>query len=305
MQFPIFTITGRINTNPYAWGLDLELPMLTVVFEGGGEIPLRIPIFTAIIEGHVDPIAALSATLPRLTLDAVALTSGSGLLSKTLPALRIFSEASQDELSGLERALPMLLLSASATAGYVASLEKAYPGMTLSAQASWLAAATVSLELPPWKLTAFARGTSYGLSLNPRNMAFSSYTPYNYSSLAYFNGKVIGLSRTELVEMSGSSDGSTEIPWKIRTGKIDLAHNHLRQVWVTGKFGSRFTVTIEDIEGNRYEYEAVPWSDDPNEVRIKLGKGLRSRYVILELGGVAEAEIDQIKVFGVKGGMKR
>lgn len=305
MQFPIFTVAGRIYTNPYAWGLDLELPMFTLVFEGGGELPLRIPIFTAVIEGHIDPIATLSTTLPRLTLEATALTSGSGIFSKTLPALRIFSEASQEELSGLERTLPMLLLSASATAGYVASLEKAYPGLTLSAQASWLAAATASLELPPWKLTAFARGTSYGLSLNPRNMAFSSYTPYNYNNLTYFNGKVIGLSRTELVEMAGSSDGSAEIPWKIRTGKIDLAHNHLRQVWVTGKFGARFIVTVEDIEGNRYEYEAVPWSDDSNEVRVKLGKGIRSRYVILELSGVAETEIDQVKVFGVKGAMKR
>ena len=305
MQFPIFTVAGRIYTNPYAWGMDLELPLVTLVFEGGGELPLSIPIFTAVIEGHVDPVATLSTTLPRLTLEATVLTSGSGVLSKTLPVLRIFSEASQEELSGLERTLPMLLLSASATAGYVASIEKAYPGVSLSAQASWLAAATASLELPPWKLVSFARGTNYGLSLNPRNMAFSNYTAYDYSGLAFFGGNVIALTRTGLFELSGPNDGAEEIQWKIRTGKIDLTHNHLRQVWVTGKFGSRFIVTVEDIEGNRYEYEAVPWSDDSNEVRVKLGKGIRSRYVILELSGVAEAEVDQVKVFGVKGAMKR
>ena len=305
MQFPIFTIAGRIYLNPSAQGVSLTTPMMTLVSEGGGELSFSLPAVTAVISGTVGQVGVVATTMPRISITATAIASGSAIIDKPLPMLRLESQASQEGVVTFDKFIPMWRLDSVATPGYVATLERAYPSITLMSTASWLGAATIALELPFWELTAAARGSNYGLSLNPRNMAFSTYSAYDYSDLAYFNGEVVALNRTGLFELSGSVDGESEILWKIRTGKVDLAHNHIRQVWVTGKFGSRFIITIEDIEGNRYEYEAVPWSDDPNEVRIKLGKGIRSRYVTIELSGADIAEIDQIKVFGVRGGMKR
>jgi hypothetical protein len=304
MQFPLLTISGDIVKNPAA-EFDLTLPMLTLAFEGGGELKLNVPIFTAVIEAHVDPIASIGITLPRWTLEATALTTGSGIASVSLPALTISATASQSPIASLSKNLPMLLLSATGTVGYVASLERPYPSLKLSASASWLAPGTISIELPPWTLEAYARTVKVGLSFNPRNMAFSNYSAFDYNSIAYFNGKTVAVTRTGLYELSDDVDNGTAIEWKLRTGQLDIAHNHLRQVWITGKFDAVFKVVIEDIEGNRYEYEAHPWSDDPNEVRVKLGKAIRTRYAILELSGDSAVEVDKIRLFGVQGGMKR
>lgn len=305
MQFPLLTISGNIHINPTTTTFDLALPMLTLVVEGGGELNLSVPFFTAVIEAHVDPIAKIEITLPRLLLEATALTTGSGIASVSLPAMRISATASQSPVASLTKALPMLLLSATGITGYVASLERSIPALELSASAYWLSPGTMTIELPPWELSAFARVVSVGLSFNPRNMAFSNYSSFDYNGVAYFNGKTIAVKRGGLYELSDDADDGTAIDWKLRTGKIDLAHNHPRQVWITGKFDAVFKVVIEDIEGNRYEYEAHPWSDDPNEVRVKIGKGIRSRYAILELSGDAAVTIDKVRMFGVRGGMKR
>lgn len=308
MQFPMFTIAGRIVKDPGAYS-DLSLPMLGIVVESGSESLLRVPKLSISATASCNELLSLQRTMPRLQLSALAYASNSLNLGfsevKNLPMLSVSASASESPITALERHMPMLRISSSATAGQVVSLIQNLPIFRLDARAFCDAVASIEQNIPMLELVAHIRSAYVAMSLNPRSLAFSTYSAYDYGGVALFNGQPIAISKTGLYELSGDKDGSLEIPWVLRTGKIDIQHSHLRQVWITGDFGEEATFAVEDVEGNRYEYKVNPWSDTDNEVRVKLGKNIRTRYAIFELSGRQPAAIDQIRVFGVKGGKGR
>jgi hypothetical protein len=105
-----------------------------------------------------------------------------------------------------------------------------------------------------------------------------------------------------LYELAGSNDDGTLVAQKLRTGKLLLGNNKLRVVHVYGKLSGDFLLVIETAEGDRYEYDVEPVSEYEDVVRVKVGKGIRSKYVIMEIQNESDQTItiDKIEGLGMK-----
>ena len=139
--------------------------------------------------------------------------------------------------------------------------------------------------------------------MNTKNMGLTKYTNFDYNSLCMFNGVVIGATRTGIYELTGTEDNEDMIPWKIRTGKLDLVTHKLRHVWLSGTITGDIKMIIETPDGERYEYDIEPVSETEDEIRVKIGKGLGSRYVNIEFQNesVETITLDKIQVYGMPG----
>jgi hypothetical protein len=271
----------------------------------GGLAAIDLPGLTLSAEAHQNPIAEVEVNLPKLTVIATGYSDLTATADCLLPLISVSAAASQSELSVLDRYLPLLSLEANAIMGDSLNLAVNLPLLKLDATAYWLAPGTLDAILPELKLSAYARMVYSALSFNIKNQALSSYPTFDFNHMATFNGKPIGINRTGIYELLGTNDNNVDIPWKIRSGKLDLKKNHLRQVWLTGEEAGVVTLAIETAEGVRYEYPETSLYADENELRFKVGKGIKTRYFILELAGTDTALIDQIRVFGSPGERKR
>jgi hypothetical protein len=297
MQIPMFVINGLLYANPHAY-LDESLPLLSISGYSGGELLVSLPGLSLFAEAHQDPIAEVVANLPKLTLSASGYADEAAALNCLLPSILLSAEGSQSGISELSRDLPILYLEANAIQGDSFNLAVNIPLLELDATAYWLSPGSLDAILPKLVLSATARTVYSALSFNIKNQALTSYPTFDYNQMVSFNGKSVGISRTGIYELSGDKDDNANIPWKIRSGKLDLKKNHLRQVWITGKQDGDVTLAIEDAEGNRYEYQEVSLYENESELRIKVGRGIKTRYFILELSGNNTAAIDQLRVFG-------
>jgi hypothetical protein len=185
-----------------------------------------------------------------------------------------------------------------------ASLAKSIPTLGLDASAYWMKGATLEEAIPAIRLNAYVRAHEViALALNTNNMALTKYTNFDYNSLCNFNGKLIGAKRGGIYELEGTTDHGTAIPWKLRLGKLDLGTRKLRHILVTGATSGDMTLVVELPDGTKYEYIGEPVSSDEDGIKIKVGKGIRSRYLTLELYNESDETItiDRVSVFGKPG----
>ncbi len=275
-----------------------------VVGFGGGSASITLPAVKITSAGKANVIGDLSEAIPRINLSATGFVSILGDLAIAIPAIRLSASGLDSPTGSLSKSIPLITLTASGIAGIIGSLSQAIPSATLTASAWWLGGGSTSMALPAVRLTASARAAEIvTLSLNTKNFGLTKYTNYDYNSLCMFNGKLIGSKRTGIYELEGSDDDGTAIPWKIRTGKVDLKTSKLRYVWLSGTVSGDIKLIVETAEGERYEYDAEPVSESEDEIRVKVGKGLNSRYVIIELQNESDETItlDKMQIYGMRG----
>ena len=306
MQVPFFTISGVLMVNPYGIA-DMTLPAMEVSAVGGAIIKKTFPSITASISAHYDPIVQTDLSIPVLKLSSSAIVSPLGDVSSDLPILTINASAYWISDIDMDVTLPKWRLSSVALNGASGLLSEELPMFAMDATAYWIKRAEVNVTLPSLWSEIVIGGEITGYCVNLDNFSFSKYTAYPYNSLASFNGKFIGFGGTGIYELSGESDDSKDIAWKLRTGQLDMLKNRLRYVWLSGKFIDPITLIVEDPSGNQYEYEGTPYSEAEDEIRVKVGKGINSRYLIIELSGLDhfDVSIDRIRVFGMPGKDKR
>jgi hypothetical protein len=210
-----------------------------------------------------------------------------------------------ESASSLSRHISAITLSAKCFGEIYSSLNKSIGAINLTATSYETALTSVLVSLPAITLDARMQGIAadiIALALNAKNFGLTKYTNYDYNSMCMFNGKPIGLKRTGIYELAGLDDDGTAIPWKIRTGKINLSRSGLRYVWVTGKISGDLKMIVETADGERYEYDVEPVSETEDSVRVKVGKGLRSEYVTIEFQNESNETviIDKIQGYGLR-----
>jgi hypothetical protein len=271
---------------------------------GGGVAALTIPAVKLTSAGKANVIGNLAEAIPRIRLSATGYENPYGNLSVAIPAIRLSATGIDSPVGSLSRSIPAVILTASGIAGIIGNLSQAIPMVTLSASAWWTGGANLSMAIPSVRLTARARAADIvALSLNTKNFGLTKYTNYDYNSLCMFGGKLIGAKRTGIYELEGVDDDGTAIPWKLRTGKIDLKTAKLRHIWLSGIVSGDIKLIVETADGERYEYDAEPVSETEDEIRVKIGKGLSSRYVIIELQNESDQTItlDKMQIYGMRG----
>lgn len=305
MQIPMFTVDGTIFVNPTASSI-LSLPMMTLSAHSGGDVSISTPSWTIASDAHVDPTAQTDSNLPMWTIGSSAYQEGFAQVDKAIPMWTVSCSATQDGVVSLSANIPALIIEAIATSGVIVSLDTSIPSMTLDSSASWLSDATLSSSIPSWKLDAVIRTVRDALCLNIKNMALTKYPSYDFNSIAMLGSSPIVSKRTGIYEALGTGDDGTAIAWKLKTGKLDLKSGSVQQLWVAGKFSDDISAAIEDDNNNRWEYSGAPSTEDEGSVRVKVGKGIKSRYIEIEVSGnCSTANIDKINVYGFPGSKKR
>ena len=136
--------------------------------------------------------------------------------------------------------------------------------------------------------------------LNTKNFALTEYD-FELNSLVYFKGLYLGASKTQLFELTGGTDDGDIIDWHFKTGKIDLEKsnvNRLRHVWLSYKPSGDLMLVVDDGL-SEYEYDVTSYGIDDGTVRVKIGKGIKSKYVQLKLQNtsIESVVLDRMRLF--------
>lgn len=126
--------------------------------------------------------------------------------------------------------------------------------------------------------------TAKATVLNTETAAVSTYDNFSFNSVAYANGKLYAASEDGLYVLEGADDDGEDIRASLKSGFTDLGEPHTKHAGAM-YFGytsdSPFTATVETYGAGHapqtYELEARD-AYAPRNNRIKLGKGLSSRY---------------------------
>lgn len=309
------TINGNLSFSPQIQGLledvsndvsgslTIILPVLQFNAYGGGYLNITLPtiIFTA--QGSVEPVGQLLITLPRLQFSVHAVQETLGQLNTILPALRFTANGIISPIGQLNIILPRLGFTAHGLNGVVGTINATLPSLTFRASTWQTGFNTLYITLPKIQFSMRARSNDViVLVLNTKNFALTEYdNTYNYNSLFNFNGKLVGLKRDGVYELNGDTDDGESIDWYFKTGKFDLEEGQLkkaRYIWLSYRPSGDLVLTVDDGE-NEYEYSVESYKQVDNSVRIKLGKGIRNRYIQLELRNVSNEKIflDRMRLF--------
>jgi hypothetical protein len=138
--------------------------------------------------------------------------------------------------------------------------------------------------------------------MNLKNQALTIYKNYNFNSMCQFNGVPLGATKTGIYNLnSGETDDGTVIDWNIKTGLIDLEQvvkHKLRQAWISYKTNGDILFTVILPDGTEYEYALKGIDNTENGLRVKFGKGIRSKYIALDIENInySTFELDELKL---------
>ena len=290
--------------------MDISLPELQFSLYGGGYLDFSIPKLLFSMHGSTDFIGRLDINLPRLLVSINALQEVKGNLDFSLPSLQFGATGIISEVSQLNIVLPKLSFYAHGVSGLTGQLNIVLPAMDFVGTAYWTGTNTLDIVLPALQFTAHVISDDFLiLVLNTKNFALTEYDNYDYNSLFNYNGKLFGAKTDGIYELTGDTDDGDIIDWEFKTGKLDLEDGLLRKarhVWLSYKPSGDLILTVDDGE-NEYEYAVESCKQIDNAVRIKLGKGIRNRYIQLGLRNVANEKItlDRMRLFAEPIGKKR
>ena len=280
-------------------GTDIMSSSITATLYQGamGVLPLE---FTLSGAGKVAATASISLLID-FSIAGVAqsgYTTGEGSL-----ALQIEIEgAAKATYVARKNVLDLeLTLQGNARVGVLAVGALSFTNFKIDTGTAYLAPyATGSLTLDLTILGGAFFDTYACLVLNTKNFALTEYD-LELNSVVCFNGKYLGASATKLYELTGDNDDNSPIDWYFETGKIDLAKeniNRLRHVWLSYRPNGDLILVVKE-ENTEYEYPVTSYDITADSVRVKIGKGIKSKYVSLRLenSGYERVFIDRLKLF--------
>lgn len=137
-----------------------------------------------------------------------------------------------------------------------------------------------------------------GWVMNVDNFAVSEYQNYPFNSFAKIGNSYYGANENGLYLLEGSDDAGTDIDAQFTTGKMSFGPNKSRVAnsYLAMRNDGRMllkTITDDDVE-HWHEITSSDWT--LNDKRVKLGRGVKSRYwqfTICNADG-ADFEIDEL-----------
>ena len=313
--------SDSLESSPYLATLAGSFPSLLFNAYGGGYIIRNFPSLLFSATGILSPAAALKVSFPALQFTAIATQNAIASINSIIPALQFSASGIISSIISLSATLPSLIFKATGLVGDSARITGSFPSLKFTATAYWTGSNTIDIDIPCILFNALAhnsvildadgRKITGGLALvmNTRNLSMTEYDNYGYNSLFEFNGKIFGTTSAGIHELTGDTDTGNPISWHFKIGKIDLEKNiktKARYAWLSYRPSGDLMLTIDDGE-NQYEYDVESYKQIDNAVRIKLGKGLRNRFIQMELRNTNGESIvfDHLRLFSDQTKKKR
>jgi hypothetical protein len=164
-----------------------------------------------------------------------------------------------------------------------------------------------SIDIPVIGITGFGRSVTFGgvssnvylgMAVNLNNQAVSEYRNFKFNSFAYFNGHYYGANELGIYKLEGNKDDGTYINAKIKTGAMNFGNQFMKYVhdaWLTFRSNGTLALVLlvdEDEDHPSSELHTTISGMEVHEERIKTPKGLRGRYVTVELRNKSGAYFD-------------
>jgi hypothetical protein len=311
-------ISGSI---PLSFGLKGNLG-----YQTGGQMAFTLPAISAHFDGTVDTQGVLNVILPMLDVYMSARVSTEGVLSITLPKHSIKFTGQQEVQGVLNVILPRLGFKAAGVIDENGVLNVSLPMPRISLVAEVNNEGVLTVQLPAYRIHMDAYSSVEGtlnvvlpmllfhaeqligsddyltMVMNTKNKALTLYNNYLFNSLCAFGGKHFGATDTGIFDLdSGTKDNGTPIEWNILTGYLDLEQGQkkkLIEAWASYKTDGDIKFTVVQPDGQRYEYILEGIDTTETGLRLKFGKGIRTKYVALNISNIDGSSIglDELKL---------
>jgi hypothetical protein len=141
------------------------------------------------------------------------------------------------------------------------------------------------------------------------SMPISEYSNYAFNSLAYSPDEMLGCTDDGLYILDGADDAGTVIDARITSLMLDFDTSKLKRMsaaYIGYTSDGQLLLKVRSEEQGTYAERWYEAREDtaqsaPSQNRMKIGKGLRSRYWTFELVNVdgSDFELDKVELYPV------
>lgn len=299
------SLTGVVTSPGFSGGSGaLALQPLSIVFTTPDSISAALSSLTGAAAGDPGVIGTVTGLLagldPTISGDTPIVGSASLVLS-ALGSSFIDGTVRTGTAAASLRALQAVITGAQGQVGTVsASLKR----LQASATGDIVLTGSVAGALP--RAVAYisggpevSGGSLDSWTMNTRNNAVTKYPAMRANSYASYNRVYLMAGPDGIYTLGGDLESTAQ--WKVRTGQFDDKRPNLKRLTEL-LLGARYSGTIKARvwkDGTRY-FDYVLSDRDITElqqVRVKVGKGLKSRYYMVELSGTGgKLELDSLQM---------
>ena len=133
--------------------------------------------------------------------------------------------------------------------------------------------------------------------MNLFNQVISTYSNFNFNSIACFNGTYLGATDTGIYPLGGKTDNGNDIDSDIKSGSMDFGDTlikYLRDAWLTHRTDGNLKLRVWVDEDTTFiiEERTSIISNQIHEERLKPPRGLKGRFYTIELKNISGADFD-------------
>jgi hypothetical protein len=133
--------------------------------------------------------------------------------------------------------------------------------------------------------------------MNLFNQIISTYSNFNFNSIACFNGTYLGATDTEIYPLGGDTDNGSDIDSRIKSGSMDFGNTFMKyakDVWITHRTSGilRLIIYVDEDSTTTIEKRTTIINSNMTEERLKPPRGLKGRFYTVELRNVGGADFD-------------
>jgi len=284
--------------------LQLAIPLLYIRFDGTVDIQstlqLSIPIVDITLSGYSSVESTLTVGIPSYSIKLSGQQEIQGTLNAILPRRQFSATAFINETGILTVNIPMVSFAGTVEEGARGTLNVTIPSYRITLDGHVSAEATLNIVIPMLLFHAeqLVESDDYlTMVMNTKNKALTIFNNYLFNSLCAFGGKHFGATPTGIFDLDSdpNKDNGVMIEWNWKTGYLDLEQiqkKKLVEAWLSYKTDGNIKFTV--IQPNGEEYEYILQGIDPTEtgLRLKFGRGIRTKYVALNISNIDGSSID-------------
>lgn len=132
--------------------------------------------------------------------------------------------------------------------------------------------------------------------MNTRNTAVTEYTNYAFNSFAKIGDSYYGAGPDGLVRLDGETDRGSNIDWVLKTGQLDDKSTLLKrlpEILASLRSNGPIRVRVYKDDNSYFDYTLQASKlNTINQQRVKIGRGMRSKYYMVEMSGVNNSDLE-------------
>lgn len=283
--------------------LQFILPSLRITFDAlvsiEGTIQFILPSLDISLSGALSAEGDLSFAIPKPSVKFTGWQETQGVLDVLLPRWGAKFTGSINENGVLTVNIPMLRFTGEAESLNEGTLSFTIPSYRISFDSYLSAEGDLNVTIPMILFHAeqLIEADDYlTMVMNTQNKALTLFENYLFNSMCAFNGKHFGATDTGIFDLdAGTKDNGVPIEWNFKIGYLDLEQGQkkkLVEAWVSYKSDGDVKFTVVQPDGEQYEYVLQGIDTTETGLRVKFGKGIRTKYIALDVSNIEGSSID-------------